>query len=88
MRVETRNGPVLLSVTGSAGAAACMGQLLSERLGKSGNFGSRQVCLTGQALAGTAQADTVQTDTERRWYGTVQLVTLRFALVGLCFIVK
>lgn len=88
MRVETRNGPVLLSVTGSAGAAACMGQLLSERLGKSGNFGSRQVCLTVPALAGTAQSDTAQADTDLRWYGTVQLVTLRFALVGICFTVR
>ena len=83
MRVETRNGPVLLSVTGSAGATACMGQLLYARLGKSGSLGSRQVCLTATALAGTAQADT-----DLRRYGTVQLVTLRFALVWLCFTVR
>ena len=83
-----RDGPVLLSVSGNAGATACMGQLLFARQGKSGSFGSRQVCLTAPALAGTAQADTAQANTDLRWYGTVQLVTLRFALVGICFTVK
>ena len=88
MRVVTQDGPVLLSVSGNAGATACMGQLLYARLGKSGSLGSRQVCLTAPALAGTAQADTAHADTDLRWYGTVQLVTLRFALVWLCFTVK
>lgn len=83
-----RDGPVPLSVSGNAGATACMGQLLYARLGKSGSFGSRQVCLTAPALAATEQTDTAQADTDLRWYGTVQLVKLRFALVGICFTVR
>ena len=63
-------------MTGNAGAAACMGQLLSARLGKSRSFGSRQVCLTAPALAGTAQADTAQADTDLRWYGTARDASL------------